>query len=247
LAVSRIETCLVVPDLHVPFVSGTFLKLVTKLIKLLEPSYLVQLGDLVDCYYLSNFPKLERSASIKEELEEAKKILNGWERIMPEGSSVFLLEGNHEKRLKKYIASRCDDLKEIIPSLFDFYDLKQRNLGRLNWHWFENNKWDSCKIGDVIFHHGSFFNVHCAGTNLARYSCKFVQGHTHRTALAYDGKNWSATVGHGLDITKLDYIDRPMAWSQAIGVVTFVNGIGSIELIEVKNDTSVFRGKHLQA
>lgn len=240
------QQALVIPDLHVPFHDKKYVKLIDKIITEVKPNYLVQLGDMVDFFQISKFARsLDERSTCYEDLMEARIILDRWDKLMPEGSEIHLLEGNHEARLLKYYSKRAPELHEMVKSIPDVYGLNVRNkFGKNKWTWHQLNRWDSCKIGDVVYHHGTYFNQHTAGSNLTKYPCpKFIQGHNHRILYASGGSNkWSATLGHGLDISQIDYLCAPNLWGQAFGLVTYFDGIGSLEIVEVVNDTCVLRG-----
>lgn len=247
--VQHLKQALIIPDLHVPFSDKKYLKLIDKIITILKPNYLVQMGDLVDFFQISKFSKdPERRSTVFEDLMEARQILDRWEKLMPNESQFHLLSGNHEARLSLFVNSKCPELNKMIRSIPDVYGLTVRNkFGKHHWHWHELNAWDSCKIGDVVFHHGNYYNVHTAGTNLVKYPCKFVQAHNHRMLLAFGNPDkWSATVAHGIDMSQVDYLRNPVDWRQGFSVVTFIDGKGSIELIEVKDGSCIFRGQMIK-
>jgi hypothetical protein len=241
----KVEQALIVPDVHIPYHDHKFLKLVEKLITLIKPNYLVQLGDAIDCFQCSKFSKdPERKNTIYEDLMKFRNILDIWENLMPDKSQCHLCSGNHETRILKTAWNKAPELSCLLKPIEEIFGLHIRNkYGYKKWFYHPLNKWDSCKIGDVVFHHGAFYNTHTAGNNLNKYPGKFLQGHNHRILMANAGDNhWSATIGHGCLISKLDYLQAPVQWAQGFAVVTFVNGIGSLELIEVNNGSCVFRG-----
>jgi hypothetical protein len=239
------HVCLVIPDLHVPYQDKKFVKLTYKLIELIKPTTLIQLGDFIDCYSCSRFDKSpDRMKTVHEEIMEARSIIDKWDRLMPEGSNVHLLEGNHEYRTTKTKNKYIPQLQGMVKSIPDIYGFDTRNkFGRNNFHWHEFHNWASCKIGDVLFHHGNFFNQNISISNLTRYQCKFVQGHCHRTQFADDGRIWTVSLGHGLDVAQIDYLANPVTWSQAIGKITFIDGIGHLEVLRVNNGTCFYQGE----
>jgi hypothetical protein len=246
---NKTKSCLIIPDLHIPFQDQKFLKLIKIMIKRIKPEYLVQLGDLVDFFQISRFSRdLEERSTCYEDLMEARSVIDEWEKAMSEGSEIHLLCGNHEARLLKYYSKRAPDLHGLVKSIPDVYGLDVRNkYGKCKYHWHEINKWDSCKIGDIVFHHGAFFNIHTAVNNLAKYPCaKFVQAHTHRLQYCFAGERFCATIGHGVDLSQIDYLTTPMSWSEALGLASFTEGIGALEILPVNNGCLLFRGENIK-
>lgn len=238
-------TALVLSDLHYPFADQAYISIATKLIKQLQPDHLIQLGDALDFSAISSYLKeVGHESRIEDELAQYNSQLDKWQKIMKRGSYFRQLEGNHSARLAKYIAKHCRDLHGIVGTIPELLRFKERSLAsNIKYVWHPYNKWDSCRIGDVYFHHGFYFDKNVAANNLTRYGVKFVQGHAHRYSYAADGDIWSVCLGHGSDARKTAHINAPNQWQQAMAVVTIIDGVGSIEPILVNNGKAVFRGQ----
>lgn len=248
--INKTQTCLVVPDLHVPFHDCGFVALTTKLVKLLQPDHVVQLGDMNDFFQISRFSKdPERRETIYEDLQTSSKILDDWQAAAPFNCRFHLVEGNHEYRLSRFSNERAPQLSKMIKSIPEVYRLSERNKKQNKgmWTWHPIIPWNSCAIGDVVFTHGHYFNTHAAAGNLQKYPCKkLITGHTHRVQIIYsEPDRFSVTLGYGADISKLDYVMTPTPWRTAMGVVTFFNGTGSFELVEVNGQTAYLRGEKI--
>lgn len=242
-----LKTYLVVPDIHVPFHCPKFIKLVTKLIKELNPDGLIQLGDAVDAFQISTYSKdPNRRNLLVEDIDDYKLILNEWSRHMKSGSTIHLLEGNHEHRLSRYIAGNCRDLHGLVPDWETLIGVKLRNqVGPHRWHWHNYSKWDSCKIGDCVLLHGFYYNQHVAMTNLNKYKTSTICGHTHRVQFVTDGTHFAATLGHGSNEHETAHQPTPSGWTQSIGILTEHLGKTSLEILVVRDGRTVFRGKHI--
>lgn len=245
---AKTETWIVVPDLHVPFACEKYLKLIDKLIKKLKPNGgIIQLGDALDCFQVSKYLKdPSRKNRLYQDIQAYKSILENWLKLLPNGSTVHQLEGNHEYRLTRWIWERCPELVEMfvdMPAALGLPELNKKVTHKVLWH--PMNKWDSCKVGNTVFFHGVFFNKHVASGNVDRYMCNSVSGHTHRVQYACNGTWWAWSLGHGSDESQTSHNPVPTGWQQAIGIYTVVNGKGSMEVVQVKNGIAIFRGEQL--
>lgn len=91
------EKVVFVGDLHIPFHDRRLLELLFAFLDWFRPHRIFILGDLIDCYTLSDFLKdLRRITTLQEELDEANRVLSELYRLCPE---IEFFEGNHEYRL----------------------------------------------------------------------------------------------------------------------------------------------------
>ena len=240
---------IVVPDLHCPYVDWAYVDAVSQLIALVQPEGLIQLGDFSDFYKISSFCKdPKREESISQELEMYNRILDIWLELMPDGSILHQLEGNHEDRLRRFIWNRAPELADLIPSIPDLleFDTREREFGVIPvWHPYE--KWNSCQIGDTVFHHGFYYNKHVAVMQSERYPVNIVTGHTHRYQQVRQGTRWSATLGHGSYADETMHKPVPSDWWQYVGLFTCDDyDRGNIEAYPVVDGHVVVRGRTIQ-
>jgi predicted phosphodiesterase len=240
------RTYIIVPDIHVPYHSAKSVKMVTALIKELKPDGLVQLGDFVDNFQLSKYSKDPgRRNLIADDIEDFKGILNEWARHLKTGAHVHLLEGNHEKRLKTYIADKCRELHGLVPDWPTLLGLELRNkAGRHKWHWHPYERWNSCQIGDVVLHHGFYYNEHCAAKALAKYKCNFIFGHTHRLQYVSDGTHYACTLGHISNEKETAHNPTPTGWQETLGLL-HVDRLGrtKLDILKIDDGRTVLYGK----
>lgn len=237
-----IKDFIVVPDIHVPFHDIRFIRLVTKLIKIVKFKGLIQLGDAMDFWQVSRFDKNPmRKASLMDDVKQYSSIIDEWESALGLDTEFIQLEGNHEDRLRRYIWQNAKELADgwvkTVPELLNF---KNRTI-KCSWHEIAN--WKSCKIGNCIIHHGHYYNIHTAVGNLTRYPHSLITGHTHRFQYASNGDRFSATLGHGSDEEQTAHQPTPTGWQQAMGILTVINNKTSFEPILVRNGSCIFRGK----
>jgi hypothetical protein len=244
------RTALVLSDLHYPHVDPKYISIATSLIKYLKPDYVIQCGDALDASTISSYtqnPKITNR--LIDEIEAYRKQLDVWQKIMVPGSVFHQLEGNHSERLQRFVAKNCKEIHQLVNDIPTMLGFKERNKGGVKFVWHPLYKWDSCKIGDVVFHHGTYYDKNLAVTNLTRYpGVNFCQGHAHRYSHAAANGFWSVSLGHGSLAHKTAHIHAPnTTWQQAMGVVTFISGKGHFEPILVNNGKAVFRGKEFKA
>ena len=240
------KTYLIVPDVHVPYHCPKMVKLVTKLIRELNPDGLVQLGDALDAFQISTYSKdPSRRNLLADDIDDWKKILNEWSRHLKTGAVIHLLEGNHEHRLSRYISSQCRDLHGLVPDWPTLLGIELRNkASRHRWHWHKYNKWNSCQIGDCTLLHGFYYNQHCAATSLAKYRGNIIFGHTHRVQMILDGHFYAISLGHASNESETAHQPTPTGWEQALALLHVENnGSTHVEVIRVKNGRAVVHGK----
>jgi predicted phosphodiesterase len=246
MGVPILKTYLIIPDIHVPYHCPKAVKLITAIIKELDISGLVQLGDFVDAFQLSKYSKCpSRRNLIAEDIEDFKGILNEWARNLKTGAHIHILEGNHEKRLSTYIAGQCRELHGLVPDWPTMLGIDLRNkTGRHKWHWHPYMKWDSCQIGDVTFNHGFYYNQHCAATALAKYKTNIIFGHTHRVQYVTDGIHYACSLGHISNEKETAHNPVPTGWTQALGLL-HVDKVGKskLDLLPIQNGRTVLYGK----
>jgi len=241
-----IKTYLVIPDIHVPYHCPKFIKLSNKIIKEVNPDGLIQCGDFVDAFQISTYSKDPgRKNFLVDDINDFKQILNEWARNLKTGANIHLLEGNHEVRLSKYVASHCRDLHGLVPDWPTLLGLDLRNkASRHKWHWHPYHKWNSCQIGDCTIMHGFYYNQHCAATILNKYRTNTISGHTHRVQYIMDGQHYAISLGHGSNENETAHQPTPTGWEQAMALLHVDNqGKTSVDILRVKNGRTVVYGK----
>ena len=240
------KTYLVIPDVHIPFHCVTTTKLITKIIKEINPDGLVQLGDFSDCFQISSYDKdPERKNTLADDIDECNKILTIWASHLKSGAQVHLLEGNHEYRLSRYISRNCRELHGLVPDWPTLLKIKLRNeTTNKKWVWHKYTKWDSCQIGDCTLMHGFYFNQHVAMTNLAKYRRNTISGHTHRVQHVFDGTNYAISLGHVSDEKQTAHQPTPTGWTKALAILHVDNyGKTFVDVLPIVNGRVIVYGK----
>jgi predicted phosphodiesterase len=202
----------VISDVHLPFHNNHALQKVYKLIEKEQPTHVVQIGDLVDQYAFSNYPKSMKvpPKDTEKGLKQAQEMWKKIHTLVPK-AKLYQLLGNHDMRMSKRIS-------EKLPALAPFFDLKKM-------YTFDNVKTmetdrSFLQIDGVIYVHGWFSK----SEDHSKYFNKpCVHGHRHKPTIVYTSSNlWSMDVGYMADgkslplsYTASDY----SKWTLACGIV----------------------------
>ncbi len=243
---------LVIPDLHFGFNDPKYCNLILKILKILAKDKrfagIINLGDFVDFWQISSYDKdPSRTETIHDDLMKYYVFLDKICEIMPANTEFHALEGNHEKRLHKYIAKHAPAVHQMVRSIPEVLDFKSRSKNGQWFIWHPYDKWNSCKIGRTIFHHGFYFSEHVAMKNLKTYPFNFVCGHTHRVQYVSDGTKFSCSLGHGSLPLKTMHLPIPSVWQQAVGVFYEGAHFDSLDPILVSEGRCFFMGEYLEA
>jgi hypothetical protein len=108
-------------DLHEPFGSDRVKSEFVSFCESFKPSYIIQMGDLMDMYSHSKFPRSHNIFTPKDEEEKAKKrIEEFWsacQKAAPEAKCIGLL-GNHDARPLKRTLESMPQLEHWIEKYF---------------------------------------------------------------------------------------------------------------------------------
>lgn len=202
-----------VPDLHLPFVSAPALAKVIKLIKAHKPDAVVQLGDLLDMYAFSKFPRSQNVATPRQELRkgivQARKFWSDVRAAAPKARCYQLL-GNHDARLSKRIYEKFPEVESLVKPgrLYKFPGVTTLKSDR-----------DHLEMEDVVYCHGWLGRTLDHANHFGKPT---VHGHRHRPAIETKGRLWSMDCGHLADPASLPLSYGPSKvnpWRHACGIV----------------------------
>jgi len=197
----RLYKRLFVPDSHWPFIDRKAWNCMVSVAEAFRPDEIVILGDFWDCYCISDYTKdpARNFKLLEEELIEGRVALDELERKTKAKSMVFL-QGNHEQRIDRYVATFAGKLgdfiqpKEVlkIPNYYKWYPYGMRGHHRM---------------GKLIATHGSLTNKHVAYGMVAKYGASVLFGHTHKIQ-EFQVRNINGEVHRGINIGWLGDVDR---------------------------------------
>lgn len=233
---------MVLPDLHAPFFDKKVITLIIKICKNIPFDGLIQLGDAIDFYQLSKYDRdPKRKDNIEDDLIKYSLLMNKIMPLLRSNAVWHQLEGNHEDRLRRYIWSKCPELQGMISSIPEYLKFKDM-VRKVIWYPYEELK---CVIGEMLFHHGVYFNVHTAVNNINKYRRNICTGHTHRFQYATSGNDGvrSITLGCLCDISKTMHRPVPSDWHSCFGIYEFNDKYSQIYPIFIQDNKCIINGQ----
>ena len=218
-----------ISDLHIPF----NLPLETFSTYANRVDTLVLNGDIMDCQSISSFTKKYRVDFVEEMVTARQYLIDFITMIHPR--KVYVVKGNHEYRMLKYLSDRLhEDLLSIMPDspldliVNDGFKQRDRIHGRESWYCplaglfaesgidvvYDGNWW--VKVGKVIFAHplsyssGMLKTTEKAVNFFLRQDREFtslVLGHTHKLGSYIQGNIAMYEQGCCCQLDQLDYAD----------------------------------------
>lgn len=179
-------------DTHYPHQDDPAVGCVAAMFQASEAQRIIHVGDLLDCYGISRFSKdPNRRFSLQDEIDMARTHLHQMAQLNP-SAERWLLEGNHEDRLRKVIwdmpggaaeLSRLTSFRKAMawPELL--------NLGDIGWRFVPTHDQTRTPIlPKLITKHGTVVRKWSGMTakgEWERYGKGGLSGHTHRLGKFY--------------------------------------------------------------
>jgi predicted phosphodiesterase len=135
-------------------------------------------GDILDMEEVSRFEKMPTKMYLKDEIDVGRKFLESLRKLFP-NIPIYWKDGNHEKRLQSYIATRCDELANLygldIPTQLQF--------DKYNITYVPEHK--VAKFGKLWIAHGHELGLKSGTVNIARQvrmrvGVNVMFGHWHK-------------------------------------------------------------------
>ena len=172
----------VISDIHYPYEDKQCIKLTKAYLKDYNPDMIVMNGDIADCYSVSRYEKnMKGRLDLQGELDYTEDRLWEWVEEFPDTEFKYL-EGNHEERLKKYLAANAASLLSMRG-----LDFPERvNLEEMGIEWIPVHK--DMQIGDLLFTHGHYARKHAGASargHFESYGCSLLIGHVHRLSIGW--------------------------------------------------------------
>lgn len=247
------KTALIYGDTHIPFHDDQCLATVKALIKDVKPGILLHMGDLIDAWQISKFPKdPTRKESLQRDINLAANHLNEMIACAPRRCRGYYLEGNHEDRLTRAIWGMSDSAKEIAgldnfqqyinwPSILSKAGMSRR------WRFVEAPDQSRTEIiPNLITKHGTRvtrWSAHTAKAEWMSYGKSGLSGHTHRLGQFFhrdhNGTHMWAETGCTCDLNPKYTLDPD--WHHGILVVTYTDDWFHTELVYIENGEARWR------
>jgi len=212
------KSILAIPDVHVPYHDKKAWALMLRVVKAVKPDHVVIMGDFMDCYSVSSFPRNPaRVSHLKAEFDASNRELDKLTELVD--GRVTYLEGNHERRIARYVEQKACELHGMV-SLWDGLFVADRG-----WRWVPYR--EHVIMGKLAFAHDiGHSGPRAVQQSLDAMGHNLVIGHTHRAGIAYGGTvkgehRVAMSCGWLGDVTKVDYMHRARTrdWQHGFGWV----------------------------
>jgi predicted phosphodiesterase len=223
------ETALIIPDCHIPYEDKRAYQLMLDIATDLNPDEIIILGDYADFYAINSHGKdADKNHLLMDEVHEVIERLKGIKSLFPRAKKVYI-EGNHEYRLARYVASKCPDLYGAID-VASILELKL--LGFEFVPYGPTQQYHVLGTGLVARHEPLGGGVHVAHNSLVKGMSSIIFGHTHRLqkteVYSLDGKRyvgissgWLGNKHHSV----FEYVKTHHQWGLGFSVARAVGGI----------------------
>ena len=180
----KYEVAVVLGDVHIPFEDKRALDLVLNYCESRQPDSIILMGDVLDCYEISDFLKdPERGLRFPEEVKEGRRRLEELRKRCPKARITYI-QGNHEHRLTKYVIRNAGGLRGLdglsIPG-----QLRLEENG-ITWIAQDSDKFIDTYIsllgGRLLIGHFDMVRKDSGYTAkglLDQYGCSIIDGHVH--------------------------------------------------------------------
>lgn len=163
----------VLSDIHFPFDNPKAIFETVNFMVRYNPKYIFLNGDIIDCYSLSRFDKEpKRILSLQKELDLAIAFITDLIELFPKAKIVYI-EGNHEKRLQKYLNNHPE-----ISSLRTLTIKELLGLDSIGVEYLPNYN-----LNGLFITHGEIvrkYSGQSARGELDKNDISGISGHTHR-------------------------------------------------------------------
>lgn len=223
-------------DLHVPYHDRKSLDAVYTFFQDFKPHKIIIAGDMYDFYGISKFNKDPlNDKTLQYEIESGRKEL---EILKDLADEVIFIEGNHEKRLKKYIWAEAPALACL--DCLEFAELTGMNKLGIK-HYEEKYIYESLR-----FHHGQYCSGNAAKKELDNYGLSTSQGHTHRVEMSMktDGRGMIGSWNMGcLCLPDAEYVQGVANWQQGFGTFHFDKDRFYCQQVPIIKNEFIYGGK----
>lgn len=241
----KLQKWIVFNDTHFPFQDDKCIDLLLECGARMKPDGYIILGDLIDFYSLSTFDKdPERLNNLQYDIDTAASFLCTL-RATNKKAQIVYLEGNHEKRLQKFLWRHPE-----INSLRSMNVEGLLELDRFNIQYIgaKGRRAAKYKIGDMHFYHGSIVRKHSGYSAKAmqdKYGVTLMHGHTHRDGkytIRTEAGHFAAWENYCLCQLDAEYVDFAN-WTQGFSLITFAGKRPYVEQIAIIGGKYIYGGK----
>lgn len=239
----ELRTVALLCDTQNPYQDKITLGLIERFLQDIEFHHLIYGGDNNDFYGISAFDKNpNRIPKLQDDIDDTKYMFERHSKIFPDVEK-WLLEGNHEDRLRKYLWSSAAALSSLssltIPELFKLGDFGIKTTPYQQ---------GIMVNGVFLFLHGDIASIHSGYTakrNFEKHGGCGITGHCHRGGSFYKTDRfgiWGWWEGFCLCHLNPDWIKNPN-WVQGFSLIHFLGKRFWVEQIPIIDHTLMYGGK----
>lgn len=234
-------TILKISDAHIPYEDREVLGSSIYFAQDINPDILI-VDEWIDFYAISRFNKDPfRKLELQSEIDRTVLWLRFLRETLP-NTNIIMLEGNHDRRLQRYLRSSAEELSYLraltVESLLQLKDLDIEYRKEL-------------QFNGVLYKHGDLvrkYSCYTAKGEFLKEGISGVSGHTHRLGTYYmtDRRGLNTWVEGGCTCKlDADYIKGIANWQQGIVYSTFYKDTFIPEVIPIIDNKLYFRGEIL--
>ena len=249
------ETVVIFPDIHFPNHDEKALKCALNVIKAVEPTAFLLLGDVIDGESVSHWqwrkkkrPPLEYQLPfIEEEIKQGNKGLDRIDKALEEVNckKKQFAQGNHELWFDHFV--------EENPYLEHYGSRKAFKFDERGYEWYPYGKVFRV-FGSKLYayHGGHYMGIAHARTHALQMGCNIIYGHTHDSQRAVithiSGPHMAYSMGCLADMKK-DYLKgRPTNWTHNVGILDiFTNGTFNLVVLDINDGVTTYGGEVIHA
>ena len=232
-------------DVHVPEADAFAFRAVLDFAKEAQPDHIVLGGDFLELESCSQHGGVANPIALADEIKAGRKALDRIRNACP-GSALTFLEGNHETRLRRIVASN-------LPTFDGAFDLPSLlHLAEQGIEWVPyRSLWNPSingTLGKLAYTHGEWTSLHHAKKHLDAYGLSIRYGHTHKPQIhtrGYGDGRQCLAIGTGC-LRTLDpgWIGPNHGWLHGFGWDEFLpNGNFTAHNVILTNRTFCMHGK----
>jgi predicted phosphodiesterase len=251
---AEVVTGVIYGDTHGQYIDDRAEAVLLSVLEHFEPDVVVHVGDGVDCYTISTFDKdPHRKESFQDEVDASRTHLARARAAAP-SAAFYLLEGNHEARLRKSIWKSMGSMREIaklraFQESITWPHLLQ--LEQLGIQWIPEEEQPLRGVfPKFLLKHGTLvrkWSGYSARGEWEKYGKSGASGHVHRLGMFFH-RDWNGNhvwveTGCLCDLDP-DYTRDP-DWQQGFIVASFHRPTGafSLEPVYIHNGSALWRGR----
>lgn len=213
----------------------------------LRPQHGFLNGDIMDCGPLSRFEQRPKDRlRLQRDRRELDKFLCRLILASP-GTKWRWMEGNHERRLLRYLSSRAPELYDL-PSLrpAEFFHCKRFRI-----EWVPQER--TYVHNGFVVTHGDLarkWSGYTARGNLERYGASGISNHTHRLGSCFHSSHAGDRVWYEngcLCTLDPEYVVGRPDWQQGLSVGSFLDDRFQVEQVWIDGKGRALYGGRLYA